>query len=120
MANITTPTASNQFQQLRNRQNELYRKNTQALITAARANNKTQVDKLRAERAKLSQNDTILLKAELAFQATNLGQSEAEKNLVAQTKRANAMVKGIQSVAKVLTSAGEMAGILARLVTLLS
>lgn len=120
MADITTPTASNQFQQLRNRQNDLYRKNTQALIEAAKANNKPLVDKLRAERVKLSQNDTALLEAELAFQATQLAQSEAEKRLVAQTKRANSMVKGIKTVAKVLESAGKMAGILARLITVIS
>ena len=120
MEDITTPTASNQFQQLRNRQNDLYRKNTQALIAAAKANDKALVDKLRAERVKLSQNDSSLLKAELAFQATHLGQSAAEKNLVAQTKRANSMVKGIKTVAKVLTSAGEMASILTRLSALLT
>lgn len=120
MANITTPTASNQFQQLRNRQNDLYRKNTQELITASKANDKPLVDKLRAERAKLSQNDTKILNAELTFQATQLGQSDAEKRLVSQTMSANGLVKGINNVAKVLTSAGKMASILARLIALLA
>jgi hypothetical protein len=120
MANITTPTASNHFQQLRNRQNDLYRKNTQELITASKANDRPLVDKLRAERANLSKNDTEILNAELSFQATQLSQSDAEKRLVAETKRANSLVKGINDVAKVLASAGEMASILARLIALLA
>ena len=118
MANETA-TSINQFQQLRNRQNDLYRKNTAAMIAAAKANDNATVDKLRAERVKLSANDRLILRAELAFQASALAQSEAEKRLVAQTQRANGMVKSIKTIAHVLESAGKMASILTRLIALL-
>lgn len=119
MADITTPTASNQFQQLRNRQNDLYRKNTQELVKASKANNRPLVDQLRAERAQLSRNDAKILDAERAFQATQLRQSDAERQLVAQTQRANALVRSVNTVAKVIGSAGEMARVLTRLIALL-
>ena len=108
------------FQQLRNRQNDLYRFNLQELKKAAAASDLGRIAELRAERAKLSQNDQKILEAEMAFQATQLDPSEAEKRVRAQTRRANALVRSIKTLTDVLESAGKMASILARLVTLLS
>lgn len=119
MADPHTPTAANHFQQLRNRQNDLYRKNTQALMAAARAGDGNLVDKLRGERANLGKNDQLIFDAELEFAASNLAQSEAEKRLVEQTQAANKMVKAVKKTAEILESAGKMAKILKRLITLL-
>jgi len=120
MADPNTPTAANQFQQLRNRQNELFRKNTAAMVKAAKASDIPLVNKLRAERAKLTQNDKLIFDAELAFAASNLSQSDAERRLVAQTQSANRMVKTVKTVADVLASAAKMATILTRLITLVT
>ncbi|MEM6308838.1 MAG: hypothetical protein AAF754_02220 [Pseudomonadota bacterium] len=119
MANPHTPTAANHFQQLRNRQNDLHRKNTQALLAAARAGDGDLVDKLRAERAKLGRNDKLIFDAELEFAASNLAQSVAEKRLIAQTQKANKMVKVVKKTAEVLASAAKMATILQRLIAIL-
>lgn len=113
-----TPTSIAQFQQLRNRQNDLYRKNTAAIMDAARAGDTDTLTKLRRERAELAANDQRIFDAERAFQASQLQQSEAEKRLIAQTRRANALVRGIRTVTDVLESAGRMASILARLINL--
>ena len=120
MADPHTPTAANHFQQLRNRQNDLHRKNTQALLAAARAQDIPLVDQLRSERAKLGRNDQMIFEAELEFQGSNLSQSEAESRLVAQTKEANRLVRAVETTAQVLESAAKMAGILQRLITLLA
>lgn len=119
MANPHTPTAANHFQQLRNRQNDLHRKNTQALLAAARAGNGSLVDQLRTERADLVKNDQLIFDAELEFAASNLAQSEAERRLIAQTQKANKMVKAVKKTAEILESAAKMATILNRLIAIL-
>jgi len=119
MANPNTPTAANHFQQLRNRQNDLHRKNTLEMVKAAKAGDMPLVNRLRGERAKLTENDKLIFDAELAFAASHLSQSDAEKRLVSQTQDANKMVKAVKTLAQVLASAAKMATILTRLITLL-
>jgi hypothetical protein len=112
--------AEEYFQQLCNRQNELSRKNLQALRQAAHDGNNKLVDSLRSERAKLTRNVQTLQEAELKYLGSNLAPSEAEKCLLEQARQANQLVGGIKKVTEVLGKITEMAKILTRLVTLLS
>ena len=120
MADLTSQTAVNQFQQLRNRQNDLYRKNTAALIAAAKAADMDSVNLLRAERATLLEADKAILDSELRFAECTLDQSEAEKRLIAQVQSANAMVRRIETLSDVLDSAAQMAIVVKRLIVLLT
>lgn len=119
MAKDTT-TSIEYFQQIRNRQNELYRKNTAAIRAEAKKGNKAKVKELRAERAKMAENDQLIFDAELAFQASQLEQSEAEKRLGKHTREINKFVKTVKTVAQVLKSTARLASILTRLINLLT
>lgn len=118
---VITATSVRYFQQLRNRQNDLYRKNTAAIIGVSQKKplDRALLDRLRRERVELAANDRKIDEAELKFQASNLSQSEAEKRLISQTRQANALVRGIRTVTHVFESAAQMASILARLINLL-
>lgn len=120
MAKITEKSVR-YFQQLRNRQNDLYRKNTAAIVDVSRKKplDRALLDRLRRERAELAINDRKIDEAEMKFQASNLSQSDAEKRLIAQARRANALVRGVRTVTHILESAAQMASILARLINLL-
>ncbi|WIY24524.1 hypothetical protein [Parasedimentitalea psychrophila] len=108
------------FQQLRNRQNVLYRVNTAEIRATAKKKDMATLNALRADRAKMAQNDQLIFKAELAFQATQLGQSEAEKRLRQHVREINKFVKTVKTVAKVLESTAKVASILARLIKVLT
>jgi hypothetical protein len=118
MADISATSVA-QFQQLRNRQNELQRKNTAEIIEASKAGQTALRNQLLLARVTLQQNDQAIFEAELAFAETNLSQSDAERILVAQTAQANKLVKNINTAAKVLTTISEVAGVLQDLITAL-
>lgn len=120
MADPTTPTAISHFQQLMNRNNELLRKNTAAMRAAAKAADRALLNELRKKRAELSKNNQLIFDAELAFQGSNLAQSDAERHLIAQTRNANRMVKAVETTQHVLESAAKMAGFLKKLIGLLA
>ena len=104
------------FQQLRNRQNDLYRKNTAAIVEASKNSDRDGLNKLRASRRQMAQNDNLIMQAELVFVNSNRAQSDAEKDLGEQTRRANLLVKQIKTAAQVLEAVGEFGKILKRVI----
>ena len=107
--------ALDRFQQLRNRQNDLYRKNTQLIKEAAKAGDRDAVRSLKKARADLGENDRRIMDAELAFARTQLDQSEAEKRLGEQTRRANEIVRKIDKIGEFMNGVVKFAGVLADL-----
>lgn len=118
MAEISA-TSIRQFQQLRNRQSDLRRKNSLALAKAVQARKTAKISQLIAQQVELNQMDQKIQEAEIAFVASGLPQSDAERALVAKTREANKLVNAVQDISRSLAVVGRFAGLLTDLIAIL-
>ena len=119
-------TATDHFQQLFNRVNDLLRKNTQMLRSeAAAARNATgakraghlkRLDDLKAARVTLLHQHDRIFEAEQKYEASHRAPNEAEAILIAATRSANALVRSVEKVADFLTGVAKFADAITRLI----
>lgn len=107
------------FQQIRNRQAELRRKNTLAIKAAARAKDKPLIRKLLKQRVDLNAADDRIFEAEVAFAVSGLPQSDAERVLIDKTRDANKLVKALDDIGEALDVVKKFTKILTDLIGLL-
>lgn len=112
----TTVTSVTHFQQLRNRQDDLRRKNTAAIVEASKGAKRALLDKLIQQRVELNATDQQILEAEVAFADSGLSQTAAENALKSHTRDANRLVNAVSDIAKKLDVVGRFARILTDLV----